>query len=90
MGNFDADLYSLIQQIDTPVVVLRAKPRDPDSQEMDFSASPTWPELAAQFANAQDVYLPDLTHFIPMQDPGLVVDFIVAAAEEPQLQEAAD
>ena len=90
MGNFDADLYSLIQQIDTPVVVLRAKPRDPDSRRNGFSASPTWPELAAQFANAQDVYLPDLTHFIPMQDPGLVVDFIVAAAEEPQLQEAAD
>ena len=90
MGNFDADLYSLIPQIDTPVVVLRAKPRDPDSEVMDFTASPTWPALAAQFAHGQDVYLPDLTHFIPMQDPGLVADFILAAADAPVLQAAVD
>ena len=82
MGNFDADLYTLIPQIQTPVVVLRAKPRDPTSQEMDFTASPTWPDLAKQFPNAQDVYLPDLTHFIPMQDPGLVADFMLAAANQ--------
>jgi pimeloyl-ACP methyl ester carboxylesterase len=49
---------------------------------MDFTASPTWPDLAKQFPNAQDVYLPDLTHFIPMQDPGLVADFMLAAANQ--------
>ena len=80
MGNFDADLYDLIPNIDTPVVVLRAEPRDPASQDMDFTASPTWPQLASQFRHAQDVYLPELTHFIPMQDPQLVADFIVAGA----------
>ena len=48
---------------------------------MDFTASPTWPELARQFPHGQDVYLPELTHFIPMQDPGLVADFIVAAVD---------
>lgn len=81
MGNFDSDLYALIPRITTPVVVLRATPRDASSQTMDFSASPTWPQLAQQFANAQDVFLPDLTHFIPMQDPGLVADFIIAAGD---------
>ena len=80
MADFDENLYSLIPTIKIPVVVLRAKPRDTSSQEMDFSASPTWPELADQFQQGQDVLLPELTHFIAMQDPGLVVDFIKAGA----------
>lgn len=81
MGNFDADLYQLLPEIHIPAVVLRANPRDPDSVGMDFSASPTWPELAAQFPRGQDVHLPELTHFIPMQDPQLVADFICVGAE---------
>ena len=35
--------------------------------------------LADQFPNGRDVYLPELTHFIPMQDPNLVARFIVDA-----------
>jgi len=81
MGDFDADLYQLLPNIEVPVIVLRANPRDPDSEEMDFSASPTWPALAEQFTHGQDVHLPDLTHFIVMQDPDLVADFIRAGAE---------
>ena len=80
-GNFDANLYTLIPKVQVPVVVMRANPRDPDSQEMDFSASPTWPELATQFPRGQDVHLPDLTHFIAMQDTQLVADFIRAGAD---------
>ena len=80
MGNFDANLYQLINTIEIPAVVLRANPRDPDSKEMDFSASPTWPALAGQFPKGQDVHLPDLTHFIAMQDPQLVADFILEGA----------
>ena len=80
LGNFDADLYQLIRNIEVPAVVLRANPRDPDSKEMDFSASPTWPQLADQFPRGQDVHLPDLTHFIAMQDPQLVADFIIEGA----------
>jgi pimeloyl-ACP methyl ester carboxylesterase len=43
---------------------------------MDFSASPTWDKVAAQFPNGRDVSLPHLSHFIPMQDPALVARFI--------------
>ena len=43
---------------------------------MDFSLSPTWPELATRFPRGRDVYLPHLTHFIPMQDPALVARFV--------------
>ena len=80
MGNFDANLYQLIRDIEVPAVVLRANPRDPNSKEMDFSASPTWPQLADQFPRGQDVHLPELTHFIAMQDPQLVADFIIEGA----------
>lgn len=76
MSNFDTDIYPLLGDIQQPVTVLRAKPRDSDATEMDFSTSPTWPELASEFPLAEDVPLPQLTHFIPMQEPELVADYI--------------
>ncbi len=77
MGNTKTDVHDLIPGIQLPVVVLRGRSREPDSTAMDFSGSPTWPALAAEFPNGRDVYLPALTHFIPMQDPALVARFIV-------------
>jgi hypothetical protein len=43
----------------------------------DMSASPTAPDLAEHFADAEDVPLPNMTHFIPMQDPGLVAGHVL-------------
>jgi lipase len=77
LGNTETDVHELIPGLELPVVVLRARPRDPDdAQVMDFSKSPTWPGLAARFRNGRDVYLPDHSHFIPMEDPALVARFI--------------
>jgi pimeloyl-ACP methyl ester carboxylesterase len=76
MNSFSSDLHERFGEIAQPVTVLRAPGRDPGSVEMDFAKSPTWPELAAQFPKGQDVYLPTLTHFIPMQDPELVAGHI--------------
>jgi len=76
MHHFDVDLYAMMPDIEQPVAVLRAKERDEDAGEMDFSASPTAPDLAEVFPNGEDVYLPHLTHFIPMQDPELVARYI--------------
>jgi lipase len=77
LGNTQTDIHESIPHIDLPVVVLRARPRDPgDTAVMDFSKSPTWPGLAACFPNGRDVYLPDHSHFIPMEDPELVARFI--------------
>ncbi|MCZ6852676.1 MAG: hypothetical protein O7G86_02050, partial [Gammaproteobacteria bacterium] len=65
-------------EIDIPVAVLRAESRELGAvPEMDFSKSPTWPGLAGTFRQGRDVYLPHLTHFIPMQDPFLVARFVV-------------
>ena len=78
------DLLGLLARITVPVVVLRARGRDPeDAAVMDFSKSPTWPGLAGAFPNGRDVYLPGLTHFIPMQDPELVARFVSDPWAEP-------
>ena len=77
MGSSGTDIFEQIRCIDVPVKVLRAKPRDPESEAMDFTTSPTWEELANQFKVGTDVFLPELTHFIPMQDPGLVARYIL-------------
>lgn len=80
LGNTGTDVHDLMPGIDIPVVVLRARGRDPDASDaMDFSRSPTWEKVAAAFPKGRDVYLPHLTHFIPMQDPQLVARFIVDA-----------
>ena len=85
LGNTQTDIHHLIPQVSLPVTVLRGRARDPDdTPELDFSKSPTWPGLADEFPNGRDVYLPELTHFIPMQDPELVARFIVDPDAQPE------
>ena len=43
---------------------------------MDFRYSPTWPGLANQFRRGRELYLPDQTHFLPMEQPQLVAKLI--------------
>jgi pimeloyl-ACP methyl ester carboxylesterase len=72
-GSAGRDIYDVIPSIELPVTVLRAPPRDLSNLDaMDFSASPTWSGLAQSFKNGHDVLMPQLTHFIPMQEPDLV------------------
>ncbi len=78
LGNSQTDIHAAIPSLGLPVVVVRAQMRDPvPSDGIDFSKSPTWPRLADEFPNARDVYLPALSHFIPMQEPELVAGLIV-------------
>lgn len=81
-GSYGADIYPLLEKIVQPVTLLRAKPRDPDSTVMDFSTSPTWPGLAGVMQNATDIYLPELTHFMPMQVPQQIAAYIAGPAED--------
>ena len=60
-----------------PVTLLRAKYAGISLG--DFSNSPTWPELASALPECEDVYLPELNHFIPMQDPAMVAGYILRA-----------
>ena len=77
MGDSGEYIFDQIPLVDVPVVVLRAKERDMSQAMIDFSTSATWPALASRFPNGTDVHLPDMTHFIPMQDPELTADYIV-------------
>ena len=74
-GSAGGDIYDEIATIDVPVRILRAKERDKDYLS-DMSRSPTTPDLASNFKHAEDIYVPQYTHFIPMQDPGFVADQI--------------
>jgi pimeloyl-ACP methyl ester carboxylesterase len=67
-------IFELLPKLAMPVTVMRAR-QDPENF-MNLSASPTWPGLAAALPNARDLYLPELSHFIPMEDPALVAGVI--------------
>lgn len=69
-------IVELLSHIITPVTLLRAPPGDIEG--MDFSNSPTWPELGNRLPNCTEVLLQDLNHFIPMQRPDLVAQYISA------------
>ena len=67
-------IHGLLPQLTMPVTVMRARP-DPENP-MNLSASPTWPGLAAALPQGRDMYLPQLSHFIPMEDPDRVATVI--------------
>lgn len=69
-------ILSLLPMITTPVTLLRAPPGNSD--KLDFSYSPTWPEIAQHLPDCTEVFLPELNHFIPMQRPDLVAQYIKA------------
>ena len=79
-GSAGTDIFNLLESIEIPVTVLRAEPRDESHPQMDFSKSPTWPGLASCFKQGRDVYHPELTHFMPMQAPGVVASHIAGEA----------
>jgi pimeloyl-ACP methyl ester carboxylesterase len=64
-------IYDRLPTLDIPVRILRARPRT-ESVQFDMSSSPTAPDLASHFPRADDVFLPHMSHFIPMEDPALV------------------
>lgn len=74
-----ANIYPEIAMLQIPVTILRAGGQA-DSTVFNLSASPTAPDLAAQFPNAVDVPLPGYSHFIPMEAPELVADYVREAA----------
>lgn len=70
-----SNLHPGIPSVGQPVVVLRGGvPYRPDV--FDLYASPTAPGLAARFVHGRDVLLPDDDHYIPMESPDLVAEWI--------------
>lgn len=83
MNSLSQPIYDITRKVTAPVTILRAKTRNPDEERdpLDFTLSPTWKGVAAQFQKARDVYLPHYTHFIPMQDPGFIANCIMNEEE---------
>ena len=77
MNALSSNVHGLLPSIRQPVTILRAKLPPIDRAVMDFSVSPTWPQLAESFPHAVDVHLPELSHFIPMEQPKLVADYLL-------------
>ena len=71
----DSWLGDSLKKILSPVRIIRAAP-PPVGYKGGFLYSPTSADLASAFVNAEDVFLPEFTHFIPMQDPKLVAQHI--------------
>ncbi len=67
--------YPSVDAVACRVHILRA-PGLQEGGEMDFTISPTWDGLVNRFAHARETYLPDLTHFMPMQAPKLLASLI--------------
>jgi len=67
----ESNLYAGIPSLRLPVTVLRAGATGTPGV-FDLSASCTAPDLASKFANGRDIFLPDHSHYIPMEAPELV------------------
>ncbi len=75
LGSMSTDPYPFVERVRTPVTILRAPQRERGGP-LDFTQSPTWPGLVGRFADAQENYFPDLTHFVPMQAPERIAAFL--------------
>ena len=65
-------IYDAIEAVNIPVRILRARQRTADDIVTDMGGSPTWNGLHTKFANAEDVFLPQYSHFMPMEDPSFI------------------
>lgn len=71
----DANIYHSLGGIEAPVTVIRAPRFMRLEGTMDMTASLTAPDLATHFRHGRDVVVPH-SHFIPMEAPGLVADYV--------------
>lgn len=76
MSGTSYDIYDQLATINQPVTILRARQENGDEPTFDLAASPTYSKLVDSFALGEDHYLPELSHFIPMQRPDLLVAYI--------------
>ncbi len=77
----DLSIYTSIRALNLPVRVIRARPSDPTILPFDTLGSPTWPGVAQEFRQGEDIHLPHRTHMLPMEDPQLTADLIKQAAQ---------
>lgn len=62
--------------VDIPVTVVRVMQPPSPEEAKGFRYSPTWSLLADQLPNGRDIFLPEQTHFMPMENPALTAELI--------------
>ncbi len=75
----NAGIYASIRALQIPVLVVRARPQNPDIEPWDALGTPTWASLAQEFRFGSDLQLMDKTHMLPMEDPALTARLIADA-----------
>jgi pimeloyl-ACP methyl ester carboxylesterase len=75
-ASMDMNILDRVAEVEVPVTIIRAATRGFEAASEDFSMSPTWPELADQFSRGQDRYLPEYSHFMPMENPALAASIL--------------
>jgi pimeloyl-ACP methyl ester carboxylesterase len=75
LGSWKVDPYPMLGRVECPVTVLRARNGE-RSSALDFSISPTAPDLAMHFRQGVDLHWQDQSHFIPMEVPGRLAALI--------------
>lgn len=76
MGAWRNNPYEWIEHVACPTTILRARNAERKGA-MDFSSSPTAPDLWESFPNARDLHWPDVSHFIPMEAPDRLAALIM-------------
>jgi len=84
-ASLDINIFDYIRSVEVPVTVIRAEALGIEAAAKDFSASPTWPELASQFAHGHDKYLPEYSHFMPMENPAFAASLIASGVTHHQV-----
>ncbi|MDZ3831569.1 MAG: alpha/beta hydrolase [Sphingopyxis sp.] len=69
------DPYGWLGAVTVPVSVIRARTGEREGN-LDFSVSPTWPELGATVGAVRDEQWAELSHFIPMEAPARLADLL--------------
>lgn len=75
IGSWRHDPYPQLDAVECPVLVLRARNGERASA-LDFSISPTAPDLATHFRHGTDLHWQDQSHFIPMEATGRLAALI--------------
>jgi lipase len=69
----DADISAELSTIQIATTIMRSE-KLMTREKFDLSASATDPNLASRIPNARDIYLPECSHFIPMEEPKLIIE----------------
>lgn len=72
-----SDVHRDVERVPHAVLLLRARFRSGERDPLDFTGSPTWPELGSRFPECRDVHLAEHTHFIPMEAPALTAEYVL-------------